>query len=87
MPSPDIERLVALAESAPPMARPPRQGFRWAALWPVVERLRGRGFTYDEAISWLVEQGAMEEKDRERARTAFWQIAFRRRRRAERCGK
>jgi hypothetical protein len=84
--SPDIAALVEEARAATPRpGRERRNKARWAALWPVVRLLRERGYTYDQAVDWLVERAAMEGAERERAKRAFWQIAHRRNRR-ERAG-
>lgn len=78
----DIDTLLAAAAKAPRPTRRPQHAARWARLWPVVTTLRGRGYTYDQAISWLVDNGAMTEAERPRARNAFWQMQHRRNRRS-----
>ena len=77
----DINTLIAAAAEAPAKAGASNRGsYRWATLWPVASRLRAKGYSWDDVIDWLVEQGAVGDDDRDRAKNAFWQLACRRRR-------
>ena len=84
MPAPDINALIAAAADAPAKAGSARRGpYRWATLWPAASRLRAKGYSWDDVLDWLVQQGAVDDPDRDRAKNAFWQLACRRRRRTQ----
>lgn len=53
---------------------------KWRQLWPYVEKLRERRFTYQGAVEWLVERGHIAPEEAGNAMNSFHQMATRKNR-------
>lgn len=76
-----LAALIEEAKTASPSAKECRQ--QWRRLWPVVQTLRAQGFTYKQAVAWLVEKKEMQASETQGALNAFAQIATRHNRRVK----
>jgi hypothetical protein len=78
----DISLLQHQAAQAVPLWRKRKPGpvGRWSPLWPVYAELRRKGFTIREAIDWLIREGAVPAKDRQKAEYGLPMVDSRRRR-------
>jgi|GEM_PF-4497299 len=70
-----LAELRAMATEAQP-ARPARGN--WAPLYPVYARLRANGYSRDDALDWMVQQGAIAAEHKTKALNALKTLAVRR---------
>jgi hypothetical protein len=61
----DLEALMKKAETARPLGKP---GYgRWKEFYPLYQVLRRRGLSGRDAVEWMVREGAVEEKEKQKA--------------------
>jgi hypothetical protein len=80
----DIDELLSKAQRAKP-EKAASYG-KWAKLWPVYSALRDNGFSAQEAIQWLANEGQIEPGEEARAIGAFNMLKVRKRRRRQESG-
>lgn len=73
-----VESLLSKARQVPKVGRPVCERSPWARLYPVFCELRERGYTYRQAIDWLIAQGAIAPEDAVKAGNGFTMLTFRR---------
>lgn len=80
----NTNQLIEKANKAEPSWTKRRPGpvGRWSPLWPVYAELRRKGFTIREAIDWLIREGTVPDKDRQKAEWGLPMVDARRKREA-----
>jgi hypothetical protein len=61
----NLEALLKKAETARPLGKP---GYgRWKEFYPLYQVLRRRRLSGRDAVEWMVREGAVEEKEKQKA--------------------